>query len=162
MLRAFRVQTGVVEKDQRDATAHMREHIIVIGFGPAGRVVVESLSGHLDRVLVIDMNPRIQQLADDYGVRAVIGDAGNTEVLEHAHASRASVIVVTIPDPAGARLVIQLMRATAPHVPVISRARYHVHALELQFAGAEVIDEERHVGSALGEAVRTAIGDKES
>jgi voltage-gated potassium channel Kch len=63
-------------------------------------------------------------------------------------------VVVTLPDYRAAEQVIQGVRARAPSVPLIARARYHLFAGELSRAGATaVIDEEHEVGQRLADAV---------
>ena len=66
--------------------------------------------------------------------------------------------MVTVPDPAAARQVIEGVRSLAPQTPIIARARYHVYRWELIAAGAElVIDEEDEVGLRIASAVRKML-----
>ena len=67
-------------------------------------------------------------------------------------------MVVTIPDPAAARAVVELIRSLAPNVYIIARARYHRYSDDLEAGGAhEVVDEERFVGSRLAARLRRRV-----
>ena len=60
-------------------------------------------------------------------------------------------MVVTVPDHRTAAQMIRQIKGLVPHLPVITRARYHVYAEELRAAGAHVIvDEEQEIGHRLG------------
>jgi len=131
-------------------------HVVIIGFGPAGQRIAEVLLREPGLPLVVsDLNPRAADGAAAYGLPAVLGDATRAELLESLHVHGAAAVVVTVPDPGTARLVVQRLRAVAPETSVIVRSRYHIHRWQLDLAGAhEVVDEEAEVGQRLAEAVR--------
>lgn len=133
--------------------------IVIIGFGPAGRRIAEALiNKHKQQLLVIELNRKSADVARAYGVETHIADATRQDVLEHLHIQQARIVVVTVPDPAAARLVIEAARAINPRIPVIARARYHVYRWELMIAGAKtVIDEEEEVGLRIASAVRREL-----
>ncbi|RJP26174.1 MAG: sodium:proton exchanger [Candidatus Abyssobacteria bacterium SURF_5] len=125
-------------------------HIIVIGYGPAGRHVVETLRATDFHVLVIEMNPRTVAAMRRDKIDAHVGDASQAEVLEHAQVSTAQAVVVTVPDHRIALQVIRQARALSPKALVFARARYHIFAGDLVSAGAHVVvDEEQEVGNSL-------------
>jgi len=128
--------------------------VLIIGFGPAGRIAAEALRGAPVRVRVLDLNPRIAAAARECGCLGHVGDATHPDVLSHAQVAAADVVAVTLPDPAAARRVIRQVRAEAPEAYLIARARYHVSAEELRQAGADVVvDEEEEVGRRIGDAL---------
>jgi CPA2 family monovalent cation:H+ antiporter-2 len=128
--------------------------VLIIGFGPAGRIAAETLRGAPVRVRVLDLNPSIAAAARECGCVGHVGDATHPDVLSHAQVAEADVVAVTLPDPAAARRVIRQVRAKAPRVYLIARARYHVSVSDLQRAGADVVvDEEETVGRRLAEAL---------
>ncbi len=130
-------------------------HIVIVGFGPAGQRIAETLMQRYRSLLVVvELNTKSADVARTYGLRTYIGDATRTEVLEHLHVERARTVAVTVPDPAAARHVIEGVRSLSPEIPVIARARYHVYRWELIVAGAEVvIDEEDEVGLHMARAI---------
>ncbi|MCK4343140.1 MAG: cation:proton antiporter [Phycisphaerae bacterium] len=139
--------------------AELSGHIIIVGFGPAGQRVAEALlRRHKSRLVVIELNAKSADVARTYGLRTYIGDATRAEALEHVRVAAALTVVVTVPDPATARHVIEQVRALSSETPVIARARYHVYRWELILAGAEVVvDEEEEVGLRIAVAVRKKL-----
>lgn len=142
-----------------DTPAAPARSIVLIGFGPAGQRIAEALLGqHQREMFVVDLNPRAAAVAHRYDLPMLVGNASQPEVLESARIDQAHVVVVTVPDPAAGRQVIQLCRHMNPNVHVLVRARYHVFRWELELAGAEVvIDEEEQVGLRLSAEVRRIL-----
>mgnify|MGYP003662972218 CR=1 FL=1 len=138
-------------------------HLVIIGYGPAGQAVGQSLAGMGDRITVIDLNPRSMYLANQHGFIGHIGDAMHADVLEHSGIASATAVVVTVPDPMVARNTVELIRSIAPDVLVIVRARFHRYAQDLITAGAhEVIDEEQLIGAQLADRLRGCLHDETS
>lgn len=137
--------------------------VIVIGFGPAGQRVAQSLMGLDHAVLVIDQNVDSAGAARDMGCRFLPGDATQEEVLEHAHIAGAKVVVIALPVPTVVTEVLRQVRHLAPQASVIVRCRYHLFAHELEQAGAHaVIDEEQEVGRRLAAQVRRFLPDADA
>ncbi len=139
----------------------LRDHLVIIGFGPAGRRVAElMMAEHSLDMSVVELAHRTADLARGYGLRTIMGDATREEVLERVHVRTAACVVITIPDPWAARQIIQQVRALAPDTPIVVRARYHIHRWQLVIAGADaVVDEEEEVGIQIaGEVRRRLIG----
>jgi CPA2 family monovalent cation:H+ antiporter-2 len=158
LMRRRRGEKQPVTPTSQGAPAPARS-IILIGFGPAGQRIAEALlTRHQQDLFVIDLNPRAAAVAQRYGLPILAGNASQPEVLESARIHQARVIVVTVPDPAASRQVIQLCRHMNPNASVLVRARYHVFRWELELAGAEVvIDEEEQVGLRLAAEVRRIL-----
>lgn len=152
------------ESDPKKSARPPRPHVIIVGFGPAGQRVAESLlSLYARRILVIDLNPRSVALARQHGVAMHVGNAGQAEVLEAAKVHRAAAVVITLPDPAASRQVIHLCRQLNPNAHILARARYHAYRWELAHAGAEVVvDEEEQVGQRLAAEVRRVVRSDDS
>lgn len=136
----------------------LRDHVIVVGMGPAGRAVVEALREADIPVLVVELNVRTVAAARALGIKAEVGDASTEAVLTGVRVGTARALVVALPDYQAAARVIQQVKAMRPGLPVIARARYHAYLDELARAGAHVVvDEEGETGRALGRHVMTAI-----
>ncbi len=135
-----------------------RDHIVIVGYGPSGQAVGEALAARPDRVVVVDLNPRLVRAAQRLGFRAQLGDARAGEVLEHLNLREANAVVVTVPDPEASRSIIHNVRALAPRVCIVARSRYHIYRFELELAGAQVVvDEERVMGARLTEALKPRV-----
>ena len=138
--------------DVGDEDAHEhRSHIVVAGYGPAGQGVVEALRNTQHDVVVIDLNPRLAGAARSANVHAIIGNAAQQEILEHAHLATAKALVIALPDHQTACDVIHHARQVSPGIRIIARARYHAFVDVLRRAGADVVvDEEKTVAGYLG------------
>ena len=73
--------------------------MLVIGLGPAGRQVVQTLIAHRLEPVLVDVNPESRDYARQQGLRLHLGDAGHEEVLVHAGLADVCMVVVTVPDP---------------------------------------------------------------
>jgi CPA2 family monovalent cation:H+ antiporter-2 len=157
LCRRLRVISPVAVSEE--ALDDLREdHLIIVGFGPAGMAVGRTIEKIANQVIVIDLNPSSIRSAKLSGFSGHIGDAMNADVLDHAGITSASAVVVTIPDPAAARSVVELIRSIAPDVHIIARARYHRYFADLQAGGAhDVIDEEKLVGNRLALQLRKQL-----
>ena len=141
------------ETAQSDESGVASDSILIIGFGPAGQRVAEGLlSPHRSRIVVVDLNQDNVDIAHRYGLKGILGDATQSEVLEHAGISGARVVAIVLPDHNTARELIYHVRDLAPNAHVIVRCRYHLRHWELLNAGAhEIADEEFQVGQQLAE-----------
>jgi voltage-gated potassium channel len=54
----------------------LTNHIVVVGFGPIGRLVARQLKGAGERILVIDRDPTLAAQASEFGHLVVQGNAG--------------------------------------------------------------------------------------
>ncbi len=137
--------------------SRLRGHVIVVGFGPAGRQVVEQLRAQGERVVVIDSNPKTA-VSGTGDPLIEYGDASREEILEHAGVGQARIVVVTVPDPDASRRIIAQVKRLHKSIPIIVRARYHIHQDLLRQAGADhLISEEVVVGRELAAAALAAL-----
>jgi len=150
-------RTPVDESD--DAIASMRNHVIVLGYGVAGKSVTNSLLESGNQVLVIDMGPMGVLQARKDGASSLIGNVQRRDVLEHAGISSAKLLVTTLPDYRSTVETIDQVRSLSSSIPIVARARYSRHATLLSSSGADiVVDEEVCVGRTLGEQVMQQLG----
>lgn len=128
--------------------------VLVVGLGPAGRQVVQTLvTQHLEPV-IIDVNPKNREYARQQGLHLYLGDAGHEDILIHAGLTDVCMVVVTIPDPHAAVRIVEMIRRLKPHVPIAVRCRYNRHVANLEGAGADiVVDEEISIGDMLSRQI---------
>jgi len=127
---------------------------LVVGFGPAGRVVAEQVREGGCHVAVLELNPHEVTNARRRGFTAFLGDGRHEDILLHAGVRNARAVVVTVPAPAIAIDVVRLVRIVAPDAVIVARSRYNRYCSELGDAGAHVVhDEETHVGIRMSTSV---------
>lgn len=125
------------------AAPTLRDHVVVVGYGVAGRLVAQALAtcglGHI----VLDLNAETVRRARAAGEPVHYADATSSEALSMARVSAARAVVVLINDPAAALRVVDTVRRGAPAVPVIVRSRYWADQSQLlQLGASEVVTEE--------------------
>lgn len=145
------------------AKALAKGHIVVVGYGPAGREVVEEARKQSLPVIVLDLNPASVIEARKLGLEAYVGDASQPAILKLARLNDSSAIVITLPDHRLTTAIIVEARDQCHDAKIIARSRYHRYFNLLEGAGANiVVDEERHVGRRLSEYIRATSGKSES
>lgn len=147
------------EGTQEALKAAPSDLILIIGFGPAGQRVAEGLiDSHPRQLVAIDLNTKNIEIAHRYGLATYLGDATQRDILEHAGVYKARAVVITVPDHATVRHLIDLVRDLSPDAFIVARCRYHILHWELLHAGAhEVVDEEDQLGRRLVAQVRKLV-----
>jgi CPA2 family monovalent cation:H+ antiporter-2 len=144
-----RADTRSSEETEAGGTATATE-VLIVGFGPAGELAARSVIGRGEHVHVVDLNEVGYKKARDCGFAASVGDATQSDVLEHAGVRMARTVVITLPARSTAMTVLEHVRRLAPTARVLVRARYHVHRAEFEAAGAHVVvGDEEEVGREL-------------
>ncbi|MBT8338596.1 MAG: hypothetical protein HKP58_15970 [Desulfatitalea sp.] len=141
--------------DETPASANQEANtVLVVGFGPAGRQVVQHLQEHKLELSVLDVNPLSRKDAQQSGLTFHLGDAANEDILIHAGLPKSCMAVVTIPDPPTAERIVAAVRRLRPHLPIAVRCRYNRHYQRLVQAGADIIvDEETRIGHLLANEI---------
>ncbi|QDU66202.1 cation:proton antiporter [Engelhardtia mirabilis] len=135
-----------------------QNQVLVIGFGPAGRVVGDQVREGGGQVVILDLNPHGVASARRLGFTAFLGDGQHEDILLHAGVRDSKVVVVTVPAPAVAVDIVRIVRFIAPEAAIVARARYNRHYSEIADAGAQVVhDEETHLGILLATSVLEAL-----
>jgi CPA2 family monovalent cation:H+ antiporter-2 len=99
--------------------------------------------------IALDLDPDRVRQAAAAGDSVVFGDAARLQALIAAGISRASAVVITYLDVAGALKVLSHTRAHAPQVPVIVRTQDDLNLEVLQAAGATEVVPETIEGSLM-------------
>ncbi|HTY03138.1 MAG TPA: cation:proton antiporter [Rhodocyclaceae bacterium] len=124
-----------------DSMAHDK-HAILCGYGRTGQHLARFLEHEGVGYMALDLDPERVREAANAGEQVTYGDSTRREMLVAAGLARASVVIVTFADHAGALRTLAHVREVAPGVPVVVRAREQDDAAELIAAGAaEVVPE---------------------
>jgi monovalent cation:H+ antiporter-2, CPA2 family len=134
---------GVRSIDEADETRKLEGHVIIIGFGVAGRLAATALTAAGAPFVVLELNADNVRKGKELGLPVYYGDATSEEALGHAHLRQARQVVLLMNDQQAAQRVVDMLRRVAPHVPVLMRTRYLAERDGLLKIGArDVVAEE--------------------
>ena len=149
----FVLRAGPALLDGRSRRAHVPSaepahgltgHVVVIGYGLAGRNLARVLQAIGIPWLAVDANPSsaVEAAAREEG-RVVYGDATRPALLERLGVRTARIVVVAITDPLATRRIVGLVHRLNPGAKLIARTRYvrDVDALQTLGASAVVAEE---------------------
>lgn len=124
-----------VRDDAAPAHEGMTGHVVIVGSGRVGRHIAEALGRLQIPRLVVEVDPARLAKLRELGVPVLYGDAGNSEILDHADLASARALVITLPDDAAALAVAETTRKAAPDLRIVARASTWEGARRLTAAG---------------------------
>jgi CPA2 family monovalent cation:H+ antiporter-2 len=116
--------------------SEMENHVVLAGYGRVGHAVASILTGEEVEILVLDRDPEKVHQAREDGLKAYVGDAARTEILELTGLARAVQFIVTVDDTNRARDMVRCARALHGEIEIFARAHDGDHATRLVEAGA--------------------------
>jgi CPA2 family monovalent cation:H+ antiporter-2 len=146
----------------------MRDHVIIVGYGPGGRNLSRVLKAIEVPYCILELNGETVRRMRRNGEPIYYGDAASPEVLKHLVIHHARALVVAVSDPASIRRAVRVARDLNPRLYIIVRTRYMAEIDELYCLGAdEVVSEEFETSIELFARVlrryhipRTVIGEQ--
>jgi len=124
------------EADVQGASLNLNNHVVIVGCGRVGRHIAETLGRLGVPRLVLEVDPSRLDKLRELKVPVLYGDAGNSEVLQHAALERARALIITLPDDAAALAVVDTAHTAAPDLHIVARASTFEGARRLRAAGA--------------------------
>ncbi|WP_372884197.1 monovalent cation:proton antiporter-2 (CPA2) family protein [Shimia sp.] len=116
-----------------------RGPVIIVGIGRFGQIVNRLVRSVGVKTIVLDHDMRAIELMRRFGVRGFFGDPTRPELLHAAGLAEASVLVITINDPAAAVNLVRHARRERPDLHIVVRAHDRHHVYQLYQAGADDI-----------------------
>ncbi|MDX1439097.1 MAG: cation:proton antiporter [Rubricoccaceae bacterium] len=135
-LRRFGRDIGVQPAENIEP---LEDHVIIAGYGVAGRRLGSVLKERNIPFIVVEMNPTAIREMHNKGIRAVYGDASRPHILEAAGIETAKLCLVVINDPGIAPRIVQQARYLNPTLQTIVRTRYMGDMKHLQKIGADIV-----------------------
>ncbi|MBA3956782.1 MAG: cation:proton antiporter [Parachlamydiaceae bacterium] len=121
----------------------LKDHIVIVGFGIAGRSLANAARATNVPYVILEMNPDTVRTEKAKGEPIHFGDATHESVQRHLHLQDARAIAVMINDQNAARRAIMLARRVNPNAYIIVRSRYVKDVQALRHLGAnDVIPDE--------------------
>ncbi|MCE9636751.1 MAG: cation:proton antiporter [Planctomycetes bacterium] len=137
-------------------------HVIVVGYGVAGRNVVSVLRPLGAPVVVLELNQRTVAAIRAAGADAEFGDACSESVLLHVGIRTARALVLTAVDPFATRQAVATARRLNPEIEILVRTRFVGEIAELHRLGAtSVVPEEFEASIALAGLTMRRFGASE-
>lgn len=133
--------------------------VIIAGFGRFGQIVGRLLLANDVRAVVLDHDLDQIESLRKFGYRVFYGDATRLDLLQAAGADKARLLVNAIDDVNDSIALVDRVRASFPHLPILARARNVSHYFELKLRGVEVVERETFESALrVGRAALEALG----
>ena len=119
-----------------NSLSHLRDHVIVCGYGRMGALIVRELRRRGVPVVVVEnertLEPDLRYAEATY----LIGDATEEETLLHAGLQRARALVIVLPSDADNVYTTLTAHTLCPNLTIVSRAEQLSTEVKLTRAGA--------------------------
>ncbi len=121
--------------------------MVILGFHRGASEFIDRLEKEtpdlLNKILVIDFNLENLKELGDRNVKGIFGDISSMDTLEHAHVSRAEIILSTIPDMllrgTSNKALVTACRALAPNAYIVATAESTGQIDILKKSGADEV-----------------------
>ncbi|MFT5145286.1 MAG: CPA2 family monovalent cation:H+ antiporter-2 [Thalassolituus oleivorans] len=127
------------ERQLIEEPANLEDHVIIVGYGPAGRRLVKVLQDRGLPFVVIDLNPSSVKEMHREHVAAVYGDASRPHILAAAGITMAKLCVVVTNDSDISPQIVAQARYANPTLQIIIRTGPVANMKHLQEAGADIV-----------------------
>jgi CPA2 family monovalent cation:H+ antiporter-2 len=132
---------------------------VVIGFGRVGRMVADMLAVHGQKYVAVEADIDAVEAARAQGHPVLFGDVARAELVDRLKLHTAKALILTMDDPVLTVRLARRVRALAPDLPIVARARDTAHAAELYRAGVtDAVPETLESSLQLAEAVLVDLG----
>ncbi len=122
-----------------DAAETKSGHVVVLGFGVGGSLLVRVLRETAIPYQVVELNGETVRRARAAGEPILYGDATRREILHRAGIENAKVAVFALSDPAATRHAVRLARDLNPSIEIVVRTRTVLEIAELRRHGADQV-----------------------
>nr|HMN83955.1 NAD-binding protein [Burkholderiaceae bacterium] len=149
----------VVSLEGTQAPDGLTGSVLIIGFGRFGQIVSQHLLAMGADITIIDHDPQLARVAEQFNFKVYYGDGARLDVLHAAGAHQARLILVCVDDQSAITRIVEHVQAAFPHARLLTRARDREHARELlQMGVATPIRETFESAMALGREATRALG----
>jgi CPA2 family monovalent cation:H+ antiporter-2 len=132
---------------------------LVVGYGRVGQLIGDMLAEHQVRYIAVDREPRLVANARRNGKPVFFGDVRQLDFLKHCGLDTAKVAIITIHTQQEIDAIVKALRASYPHVVIVSRAKDANHARHLYEIGVnDAVPETIEASLQLSEAALVGLG----
>lgn len=126
-------------KTEHKEKAVREDHVIIIGYGPAGRHLVQVMRDTGIPFIVIEMNPDSVKEMHKNDIPAIFGDASRPYILNLAAVKKAKLCVIATNDPDSSPRIVHQARHLNPTLQIIVRTRYLSELERFESLGADIV-----------------------
>ncbi len=119
----------------KDKGPHLKDHIIIAGFGRVGQIVARISDAAGIPYIGIDLDPDRVLKCRKGGMNVFFGDASQIEILKTVGAKRAKAAAITIDLPEQANKILSALNEYVPRLQIFVRARDLLHSRQLKNEG---------------------------
>jgi CPA2 family monovalent cation:H+ antiporter-2 len=125
----------------------LNDHVIIAGYGRVGQAAAVVMQRVGLQFVVIEIDQRTVERCKADGIPVVFGDSTSDTVLEAVHVHSARLLLICLPEAAGAQLIAQRMQQMNPNLHMVARAVDREQLHELRRLGIhEVVQPELEAG----------------
>ena len=135
--RAGGVKAAAAAGTTAGAGAAAERHVIVVGFGLAGRAVANGVIDRGASYTVIENNAEVVERCLPGGLHIIQGDARDPGVLREAGIERATDVAVTVPNDQMSLAVVEQARKLNRTARIIARCTFVSGGMEAARLGAD-------------------------
>lgn len=159
LLEKYLAKTETLEEaieEEKQIPVDICNHALLVGFGRVGSLLGEKLlAAGIPLVVIETSRTRVDELRER-GIRAVLGNAANEEIMNLAHLDCARWLLLTIPNGYEAGEIVASAREKSSDIEIIARAHYDDEVEYITARGAnQVVMGEREIARAMLELLET-------
>ena len=129
------VAAALRERRRSKVREHLRDHVVIVGFGRVGRASADAAVRAGREVVIVDTTDGLDDAIEAAGAVYLKGDARDVTVLRTAGVTRAAALITTLDDPSNA-VVTLTGRSIAPSLRIVARVSDANWSERLMRAGA--------------------------
>ncbi len=134
-----RFSDAVESQPESAQKKELEDHVIIVGYGPAGRHLVQVLHDSGIPFIVVEMNPESVKEMNKNDIPAIFGDASRQYILNLAAVKKAKLCVIATNDPESAPRIVKQARYLNPTLQIIVRTRYLNEIEHFENMGADIV-----------------------
>lgn len=137
-------------EDEKQIPVDICNHALLVGYGRVGSMLGEKLIAQGIPLVVIETSRILVDELRERGIRAVLGNAANDDIMELAHLDCARWLLLTIPNGYEAGEIVASAREKCPNLDIIARAHFDDEVAYINDRGAnEVVMGEREIAKTM-------------
>lgn len=139
----------------------MSHHVIIAGFGVAGRFIAEFLRERRIDFVIVELNADTCGTQRELGVPVINGSIADEQILRDAGIESASVLALAIPDEQASIEASKVAHQIRPEIHIIASTRYTSSGFRALKNGAdEVVVAEQAVAQEFYRRIQKHLADE--